>query len=254
MHATVAPASASLSELRLPWPARPGIYPAPDTTALLPVSPRSITAALLSRRYGEILALLTIMALVSDGNKLFVYVYIGFPDGQSGGLAQGVNSPNWMTVDRDEEYLYVVRTTRADIVRFPIQADGLGEPEDYGPSMGQRRSDEFGEDALGIFAADPAAARRRGMADGCSFDAQGNLWVTLVGAHRIVAVTPERELVTIIEDPDRSLINSPTSVALGWVRHAGCLYRFACDAVRPEGPEPGGRSAYDPPAPAIKQK
>ena len=53
------------------------------------------------------------------------------------------------------------------------------------------------------------------MADGCGFDAQGNLWVTLVGAHRIVAVTPERELVTIIEDPDGSLINSPTSVAWG---------------------------------------
>ena len=155
------------------------------------------------------------MALVSNGNKLFVYVYIGFPDGQSGGLAQGVNSPNCMTVDRDEEYLYVVRTTRADVVRFPIQADGLGEPEDYGPSMGDRRSDEFGVDALGIFAADPAAARRWGMADGCGFDAQGNLWVTLVGAHRIVAVTPERELVTIIEDPDGSLINSPTSVAWG---------------------------------------
>jgi len=42
------------------------------------------------------------------------------------------------------------------------------------------------------------------MADGCAFDAEGNLWVTLVLANRIVAISP-----------DGALLNGPTSIAWG---------------------------------------
>ncbi len=53
------------------------------------------------------------------------------------------------------------------------------------------------------------------MADGCGFDAEGNLWVTLVAANRIVAVTPERQVVTVVDDPSGTVLQSPTSVAWG---------------------------------------
>jgi sugar lactone lactonase YvrE len=130
-------------------------------------------------------------------------------------VANGVNFPNCMALDQDEEYLYVVRTTLADVVRFRIVDGGLGEMEVYSQPMGARRQDEFGEDALGLYAADPEVGKRWGMADGCAFDADGNLWVTLVGPNRVVAVAPSGEVTTIIEDPDGSLIDSPTSVAWG---------------------------------------
>jgi gluconolactonase len=145
----------------------------------------------------------------------FVFMIENVPNAVPRIVADGVNFPNCMALDRDERFLYVVRTTLADVVRFPILDGGLGKMEEYSPPMGERRSDEFGEDALGLLAADPTVGKRWGMADGCGFDMEGNLWVTLVGPHRVVAVTPDRALHTIIEDPEGSLINSPTSVAWG---------------------------------------
>lgn len=54
-----------------------------------------------------------------------------------------------------------------------------------------------------------------GMADGCAFDAEGNLWVTLVVANRIVAISPDGLAQTVLEDPDGTLLSAPTSIAWG---------------------------------------
>jgi sugar lactone lactonase YvrE len=130
-------------------------------------------------------------------------------------VAEQVNFPNCMALDRDERYLYVVRTLPADVVRFPI-LDGarLGPQEIYSPPLGERRPDEYGAHASELLTK-PEVMRRWGMADGCGFDADGNLWVTLVYPNRIVAITPEREVLTVFEDSDGTLLNSPTSVAWG---------------------------------------
>lgn len=129
-------------------------------------------------------------------------------------VADGVSFPNCMALDRDEDYLYVVRTVTADVVRFPIQSETLGPPEQYGPPLGDRRPDEYGPDA-GRLMADPEVGRRWGMADGCAFDAEGNLWVTLVLANKIVAISPDGRATTVIEDPEGALLQSPTSIAWG---------------------------------------
>lgn len=129
-------------------------------------------------------------------------------------VADGVNFPNCMALDRNEDYLYVVRTVAADVVRFPIRGETLGPPERFGPPLGGRRPDEFGPDA-GRFLADPEVSRRWGMADGCAFDAEGNLWVTLVLANRIVAISPDGQAQTVLDDPDGALLKAPTSIAWG---------------------------------------
>ncbi len=129
-------------------------------------------------------------------------------------VAVGVNFPNCMALDRHEEYLYVVRTLRADVVRFARRGTRLGPEEKFSPPLGGRRADEYGEHAAALMA-DRAVTRRWGMADGCGFDAQGSLWVTLARANRIVAVRPDRSVVTVAEDPDGSLLSGPTSVAWG---------------------------------------
>ncbi len=136
-------------------------------------------------------------------------------DGVPQVVADGVNFPNCMALDRDEEYLYVVRTAAGDVVRFRIEGDKLGPQEEYGPPLGERGAVVNGE-----FAADsdtPSAGVGVGMhmADGCGFDAEGNLWVTLIMANRIVAITPEREVVNIAEDAEGELIQQPTSFAWG---------------------------------------
>ncbi|BBY01503.1 SMP-30/gluconolactonase/LRE family protein [Mycobacterium seoulense] len=129
-------------------------------------------------------------------------------------VADAVNFPNCMALDRDETHLYVVRTVDADIVRFPIEGETLGPPERFGPALGGRRPDEFGSDC-GRFLADPQVGRRWGMADGCAFDAGGNLWVTLVLANRIVAIHPDGTATVVLDDPEGALLKSPTSVAWG---------------------------------------
>ncbi|OCB36726.1 hypothetical protein A5676_20330 [Mycobacterium malmoense] len=143
------------------------------------------------------------------------YIFRVAPDRQSAHVvAHGVGFPNCMALDRDEDYLYVVRTLTADVVRFPIEGETLGPQEQFGPPLGDRRPDEYGPDA-GRLIADPEVGRRWGMADGCAFDAEGNLWGTLVLANRIVAIRPDGTVTTVIEDIDGALLNGPTSIAWG---------------------------------------
>jgi sugar lactone lactonase YvrE len=136
------------------------------------------------------------------------------PDADPVVVAGQVNFPNCMALDARQEYLYVVRTLKADVVRFPLLGATLGPEEQFSPPLGGRRDDEYGEHA-GALLADPVVTRRWGMADGCAFDAAGNLWVTLARANRIVAVTSDRQVVTMAEDPEGALLSAPTSVAWG---------------------------------------
>ena len=143
------------------------------------------------------------------------FIFRVTPDRQSAQVvADAVSFPNCMALDRDEDYLYVVRTVAADVVRFPIRGETLGPQEQFGPPLGGRRPDEFGPDH-GRFLADPQVSRRWGMADGCAFDADGNLWVTLVLANRIVAIRPDGRVTVVVEDPDGALLSGPTSIAWG---------------------------------------
>jgi gluconolactonase len=41
-----------------------------------------------------------------------------------------------------------------------------------------------------------------GLVDGICFDAYGNLWATMVFADRLVAITPEGELLELLDDGD----------------------------------------------------
>ena len=54
-----------------------------------------------------------------------------------------------------------------------------------------------------------------GPTDGCGFDQDGNLWVTLVLANKVVAITPSGEVLTVLSDPTGELMHSPTNVSWG---------------------------------------
>ncbi|WP_197503931.1 SMP-30/gluconolactonase/LRE family protein [Mycobacterium sp. 852014-50255_SCH5639931] len=143
------------------------------------------------------------------------FIFRVAPDRQSAHVvADGVSFPNCMALDRDEQYLYVVRTLAADVMRFPIEGETLNPAERFGPSLGERRPDEFGPDA-GRSMGDPEVGRRWGLADGCAFDAEGNLWVTLVLANRIVAIHPDGTATVVLDDPEGALLKGPTSIAWG---------------------------------------
>lgn len=143
------------------------------------------------------------------------FIFRVAPDRQSAHVvADAVSFPNCMALDHNGDYLYVVRTVAADVVRFPIEGETLGLAERFGLPLGGRRPDEYGPECDRLLA-DPQVGRRWGMVDGCAFDAEGNLWVTLVLANRIVAISPDGQATTVIDDPDGALLQSPTSIAWG---------------------------------------
>ena len=96
-------------------------------------------------------------------------------------VADNLCGTNELRFDPKEEWLYVAETSARHITRFRVDGDMLVDREIYGPSD------------LG------------GFNDGIAFDAYGNLWTTLIMADRLVAITPEGDLLTILDlggDPE----------------------------------------------------
>lgn len=134
------------------------------------------------------------------------FVYRVAPDGRAALMAEGFQFANGLALDAAESYLYVCQTIGRNVVRLPIRPDGsLGPREPYGPALGEPAFPR----------ATPAERARFGATDGCGFDQDGNLWVTLVLANKVVALTPEGRVETIIHDPTGAVMDWPTNVAWG---------------------------------------
>jgi len=92
-------------------------------------------------------------------------------------VADGFVGTNEIRLDANEEWLYVVETNARRISRLRVADDGsLTDREIYGPQD------------LG------------GFPDGFAFDAHGNLWITLILNEKLIALTPEGEVLTLLDD------------------------------------------------------
>jgi sugar lactone lactonase YvrE len=95
-------------------------------------------------------------------------------------VAEGFAFTNEIRLDAKEEFLYVAETTAKRVSRLRVQPDGsLTDREVYGPSN------------LGT-----------GLVDGIAFDSFGNLWCTMIFADRLIAITPEGDALTLLDDGD----------------------------------------------------
>ncbi len=132
-------------------------------------------------------------------------------DGSTTMLAAEIEFANGITLDRAEQHAYVCSTTGCNVLRFPINADGtLGPREQYGPLLGKSVAD--------LAAMRPLNAEQRGelgLTDGCGFDQEGNLWVTLPMSNKVVAITPDGGVETIIADLEGVIMQAPTNVSWG---------------------------------------
>ena len=92
-------------------------------------------------------------------------------------VAEGFIGTNEIRFDAREEWLYVVESNGRRISRVRVAADGTcSARETYGPPD------------LG------------GIPDGFAFDTAGNLWITLILSERLVALTPDGEVLTLLDD------------------------------------------------------
>lgn len=93
--------------------------------------------------------------------------------------ADGFAGTNEIRLDAAEEWMYVVESNGRRISRLRLLDDGsLVDRQLYGPPD------------LG------------GIPDGFAFDEAGNLWITLVSADRLVALTPNGEVLTLLDAGD----------------------------------------------------
>ena len=110
-------------------------------------------------------------------------------------VAEGFCGTNEIRFDPREEWLYVVESTGWKISRLRVQPDGsLTDREVYGPA------------SLG------------GFPDGFAFDTFGNLWITLIFTDELIALTPDGEILTLLDDS-----NPETKNRLFDHFHAGTL-------------------------------
>jgi gluconolactonase len=91
-------------------------------------------------------------------------------------VAEGFVGTNEVRFDAAEEWLYVVESNARRISRVRIDNEK------------EIRREVFGPEEL------------PGTPDGCAFDSFGNLWVTLIHADRLIAITPEGDLFTLLDD------------------------------------------------------
>jgi sugar lactone lactonase YvrE len=104
--------------------------------------------------------------------------YIGLIDGSGIRIvADGLIGTNEIRLDENEEWMYVVETNARRITRLRVHENGdLSHREVFGPSD------------LG------------GTPDGFAFDQIGNLWITLVMAEQLIALTPSGEKLLLLDD------------------------------------------------------
>lgn len=134
------------------------------------------------------------------------FIFVLRPDGSASVVADGLKFPNGLAMSADERFLYCAQTSGADVLRFPVLPGGrLGPGERYGPVLG----------ALQTPAGPQHDPNDLGYTDGVGLDADGNVWVCLPAANKVVAITPERAVVTVFHDPSGQVINHPTNVTWG---------------------------------------
>jgi gluconolactonase len=135
------------------------------------------------------------------------FIFVLRADGSSAIVAEGLKFPNGMAMSADERWLYCAQTSGCDVMRFEVLPGGrLGPGERYGPVLGKLQAPR-GEPQVD--------AGELGYTDGCGLDAEGNLWVCLPAANKVVAIHPDGAVSTVFHDPEGQTINHPTNVTWG---------------------------------------
>ena len=134
------------------------------------------------------------------------FIFVVRPDGSSEIVAEGLKFPNGLALSADDRKLFCAQTSAADVLAFDVLPGArLGPAVRYGPVLGQLAGPGL----------PPAREEDLGYTDGVGMDAEGNLWVCLPAANKVIAITPSGEKVTVIHDPSGEVVNHPTNVTWG---------------------------------------
>jgi gluconolactonase len=100
-------------------------------------------------------------------------------------VADGLDLTNEVKLSAEGRYLYTVETFGNRIVRFPIRLNGtLGDKESVGP-------DSLGRDVA---------------PDGITFDAYGNIWITVINQNGLYVIDKRGDVHIVYRDPNKSAV------------------------------------------------
>ncbi len=123
-------------------------------------------------------------ALRTDLKDGYIALY---QDGRFRIVADGFGFTNEIRFDAREEFLYVVETTGGCITRLRVSENGeLTHRETFGPST-------LGKGA---------------WPDGIAFDSFGNLWGTTVYSDKLFVLTPEGDMLTLLDEGDPAKVDA----------------------------------------------
>jgi gluconolactonase len=123
-------------------------------------------------------------------------------------VADGLDLTNEVKVSPDHRHLYAVETLGGRVVRFPIRPDGaLGPKELVGP-------DNLGRGAL---------------PDGLTFDATGNIWLTIISQNALHVIDRDGAAHVVYSDMNATAVEA---IARAVEQRTGTLdHLLACMAV-----------------------
>ncbi|MGB9071585.1 MAG: SMP-30/gluconolactonase/LRE family protein [Terriglobales bacterium] len=113
------------------------------------------------------------------------------PNGRAEMFAGPFAFANGLALSADERFLYVVQSTKDNVLEIEIRGDGTaGRPRVYASGLHR-------------------------VPDGMAFDALGNLLVTCYASDNVYKVTPRGKVSLLAWDPQGVMIARPTNVAFG---------------------------------------
>lgn len=113
------------------------------------------------------------------------------PNGKIEQLLTGLAFPNGLSLSSDEKTLFVVQSTKDDVLAVLLRSPGkIGKPRVYASGL-------------------------HSVPDGAALDAAGNLYVTCYASHNIYRVAPNAKVALLAVDPEGTMIASPTNIAFG---------------------------------------
>lgn len=124
-------------------------------------------------------------------NKNDGYLFVLRPNGRIEQLLDRLAFPNGLSLSADERTLYIVQSTKNNVLAVPLLSSGaVGKPRIY-------------------------ASELYSVPDGAALDAKGNLYVTCYASHEVYRVATNGNASLFAFDPTGTMLASPTNAAFG---------------------------------------
>jgi gluconolactonase len=113
------------------------------------------------------------------------------PNGRTEAFAGPLAFPNGMAMSADERFLYIVQSTRDNVIEVEIRKDGrAGAQRVYASGLAR-------------------------VPDGAAFDVRGNLYVSCYASDKVYKVSPGGKVSLLAYDPTGIMLARPTNIAFG---------------------------------------